>query len=196
MNKTVLHNEKMLLASVAGGDEEAFRVLYDHYGKKALTIARKMLHAEAEAMDVLQEVFIKIWINRGKLSQVDNFSAYFNAITRNYLFNVLRKKLNEQSVLTELTSNSHSAGADKHDPVTIRQLRDVLNNAIHKLPPRQQTVFELSRLEGLKQEDIAARLQISRETVKRHLAEAVRNLRSMLASETHVIVLLLVICLH
>lgn len=184
----ILYNERALLQEVACGNEAAFRELYDHYRNKVITIAYKLVHSRAEAMDILQDVFIKLWVNRSKLADVTNFNAYLNTVTRNHICNVLRKKLLEASLLLEMEEIQPENQAD---PVIVRQLQHLLHTAIHKLPQQQQKVFELSRIEGLRQSDIAEQLHISRETVKRHLAEAGKNLRNILGTAAKVSILIL-----
>ena len=192
MGKTALYNEKELLMSIANDDESAFHSLYHHYRNKVVTIAYKVLQSEPEVLDALQEIFLKIWIIRAKLPSIDNFNAYLNTITRNHLSNRLRKRLFEEMALSAIVRDKISDGQED-DPILIRQLHDILHKAIRKLPLQQKRVFELSRLEGVKQNDIAAQLHISRETVKRHLSEAARNLRNMLGSDMTAVILLILI---
>lgn len=188
-----VYNENELLKQVATGDEAAFRVLYDHYRGKVLTIAAKLLATETEVLDVLQEVFVKIWLHREKLTEIGNFSAYLNTITRNHLYNVLRRQAYQEALLAELALKPEEADAGPAEPLDMKALKQALLTAVRALPPRQQRVFELSKLDGLKQEEIAVLMNISRETVKKHLAEAMRNLRSGLSSQQHVLALLLVL---
>jgi RNA polymerase sigma-70 factor (ECF subfamily) len=192
LGKPALYNEKELLMSIANDDELAFHSLYHHYRNKVVTIAYKVLQSEPEVLDALQEIFLKIWIIRAKLPAIDNFNAYLNTITRNYLSNRLRKRLYEETALSAIVRDKISAGQED-DPILLRQLHDILYKAIRKLPLQQKRVFELSRLEGVKQNDIAAQLHISRETVKRHLSEAARNLRNMLGSDMTAVILLILI---
>ena len=192
MGKPALYNERELLISIANDDELAFHSLYHHYRNKVVTIAYKVLQSEPEVLDALQEIFLKIWIIRAKLPAIDNFNAYLNTITRNHLSNRLRKRLYEEMALSAIVRDEISAGQED-DPILIRQLHDILHNAIRRLPLQQKKVFELSRLEGVKQNDIAAQLHISRETVKRHLSEAARNLRNMLGSDMTAVILLILI---
>lgn len=192
MDKPAPYNEKALLISIANDDELAFHCLYHHYRNKVVTIAYKVLQSEPEVLDALQEIFLKIWIIRAKLPAIDNFNAYLNTITRNHLSNRLRKRLFEEMALSAIVRDKISDGQED-DPILIRQLHDILHKAIRKLPLQQKKVFELSRLEGVKQNDIAAQLHISRETVKRHLSEAARNLRNMLGSDMTAVILLILI---
>ncbi|MBO9574037.1 MAG: sigma-70 family RNA polymerase sigma factor, partial [Chitinophagaceae bacterium] len=74
-----------------------------------------------------------------------------------------------------------------------REANALLQKALDTLPPQRRKVFELSRLEGLKYEEIASQLNVSRETVKRHLSEATKNLRTILGSHHEALALLIVI---
>jgi hypothetical protein len=85
MNTEALYNERELLLRVADSDEQAFRIIYDQYCSKILTISHKVLQTEAEVLDTLHEVFVKLWLNRQKLPEIGNFNAYLNIITRNHL---------------------------------------------------------------------------------------------------------------
>lgn len=193
MNSSGLYNEQEILIRVSQGDEQAFRVLYDHYRNKVFTIGYKVLETEAEVLDALQEVFVKLWINRETLPEITNFNAYLNTVTRNHLYNIVRRYAYEETFLSELSQRGPVPVQEGEQDINIRELKHTLQKAIHRLPPQQKRVFELSRLEGWKQEEIAAAMNISRETVKRHLAEAMRNLRAWLGPESEALALLIVL---
>jgi RNA polymerase sigma-70 factor (family 1) len=186
-----LHNEKELLMEIASGDERAFRSLFDHYRRKVYFVAWRLLQAEGEAEDVLQEVFTKVWVNREKLAEVDSFKAYLNTLLRNHIYNCLRKKANEENFLLETLKDGRAPGDAAHHRAELNELHLLLQQAVNTLPPQQKKVFQLGRLEGRKHEEIAEELGISRETVKKHMMAALQAVKDFLRRRGKVLLVLM-----
>jgi len=179
---TYSYEEKELLTRVARGDETAFHTLFSQYSHKVYHSALRLLQSASHAEDVLQEVFMKIWLGREKLPGINCFSAYLNTITRNHIYNALRKLAGEELLLEKLFSPPPAANRPDTaiENMSLKELQDALQKVMATLTPQQKKVFELSRMEGLKHEEIALRLNISRETVKKHVSEALRIIRGQL----------------
>ena len=188
-------NERGLLERVANGDGKAFHQLYDHYQNQVFYFGFKFLKSATLAEDVLQEVFSKIWINRKMLVELDNFSKYLNTLTLNHIYNQLRRKACEETFLHGQFLKVKNNREEAFSSVDLHELEGLLGKAVNQLPPQQKKVFELSRMQGLKHVEIARQLNISGETVKKHIMEALRNVKSYLAShgQTEVSILLLLL---
>ena len=180
MQESKSYNDKALILQVFEGDEHAFRELFDKYRNKIFSIAWKITGFETSAEDVVQEVFIKLWINKEKLPEIENLDAYINTITRNHIFNNLRKIAYEQSFLQELFLKQPQNIKNAPDQVLFNELQNLVNKAVQQLPPQQKKVYQLSRIEGLKHEQIAGNLNISQSTVKGHMVEALRSIKAFL----------------
>src|SRR5690349_13294504 len=87
-----LANEKQLLQRIAEGDKAAFKIIHDHYRPGMYGAAIRFLKSHDEAMDVVQEVFLKIWIRRETLTVTEDFESYLFITTRNKLVSAFRKK--------------------------------------------------------------------------------------------------------
>ena len=172
--------DKALILQVSKGDEYAFRILFDQYRDKIFSIAWKITGVRSAGEDVVQEVFIKLWMNKEKLAEVENLNAYVNTITRNHILNNLRKVAYEQTFLEDLIREESINTKNISDPVLYNELQYLVHRAIEQLSPQQKKVFQLSRTEGLKHADIAAQLNISRSTVKDHMVEALRSIKIFL----------------
>ena len=190
------YNDKALMLKVSQGDEQAFRLLFDQYRNKIFSIAWKITGIETSAEDVVQEVFIKIWVNKEKLIEVENLAAYINTITRNYIFNALRRIAYEQSFIEELLLKRPQMIKNVSDPVLYNELQRLVNKAVQQLPPQQKKIYHLSRVEGLKHEQISEKLQISRSTVKGHMGEALRTIKAFLNTHADILNLLLILQIH
>lgn len=182
-----------LFKQVANGNENAFRLLYDRYRNQVFYVGFKFLKSEAAAEDVLQEVFSKIWINRKKLPEIIHFNKYLNTLTLNYVYNLLRRKALEEAFLHEEILKTNLSHEKAFNYIDLHELEGLIHKAVKQLSPQQKKVFELSRIQGMKHEEIARELNISRETVKKHIMEALGNVRSFLAAKGEIVINLLIL---
>jgi RNA polymerase sigma-70 factor (family 1) len=178
---TNLPNEQEnLLNSIAGGDEVAFRRLYDLYSGKIYTLAVTYLKSPTAAQDIVQEIFIKIWEKRSRLNEVENFPAYLHAMTRNLLIDQLQKKIPVYSE-NNRANDALTEGRDlPHQQLDYRELAALIQQAVDRLPPRQQQIYRLSRDQHLTHRQIASELGLSYDTVREHMSKALRNIRDIL----------------
>lgn len=163
---------------VAAGDEGAFRSLFDVYRDKVFFYILRMTECRQTAEDVLQDVFIKVWLERAALSEVRNFNAWVYRLALNHTINGLRRLARETLVLSELGRQAGEPLAPAADALFARnELKKLLDSAVEKLPSQQKLVYHLSRVEGLKHKEIASRLNISPFTVKKHMQQALHFIR-------------------
>jgi RNA polymerase sigma-70 factor (ECF subfamily) len=176
------YDEGDLLHRTGHGDVLAFRVLFDRHRNKVFFVARQMLHSDSAAEDAVQEIFLKIWLHNSKLAGIENFTAYLNTVTRNHIYNVLRRQAVEANALRVLTDAGDAAdtGGDTLNTVAYHELQAMLQKASATLSEQQRKVFEMSRLEGKKHEQIATEMGLSKETVKKYLANALEKLHRYL----------------
>ena len=180
-----LYNEKQLLLQVAQGDQAAFTTLfYNHHQKLGEYINRLSGNHEL-AQEIVQDIFLKIWKNRAALSEIENFNAYLFVISRNHAFNCLKQAAKEREKKQEWPRYSEDGlyeegeGADN----LYQEYHSFLEEAIEKLPPRQKSVYLLSQHEGLSYEEIASRLHLSFETVKKHKSLALQFIRRQVSAK-------------
>lgn len=180
------YDEGYTLRLVAEGDQAAFGRLYHQYREKVFYISWKLLKCEMAAEDSLQEVFAKIWNRRENLPLVENFNAYLNRVTRNHIFNVLRKKANEELFLKEAARWARDSHHQVFNTLVLHELERNLKEAVAQLPPQQKKVFQLSRMHGLKQEEIAESMKISLGTVKKHMMMSLRSVKAYLGLQQNI----------
>jgi len=177
--------DEELMTQAAAGDPAAFAELAARY-RGALTayFAQRVGNA-ALAQDLTQEVFLKLWQARSRYAPLGRAASYLFTIARNHLYNELERRAREQGAgsLQHLTRElfARLPRAPGSDEVVLAEWRLAqMRAAITALPPRQREVFELSRLEGLRYAEIAARLGIAEGTVKAAMFAAVHRLRERL----------------
>ncbi len=170
--------DENLLAQIAGGDEHAFRILFNTYSSRIFGYALKLTKSQDLSEEIVQDVFMKIWISRSTINEIQNIEAYLITLTRNHTFNVLKRVAIEEIAKAKLSKKLEEAHHETEEAVNFHESQAILNNAIDRLPPQQRLVYSLCHEEGLKYEEVAQRLNISRLTVKTHMQQALRTLKS------------------
>jgi RNA polymerase sigma-70 factor (family 1) len=167
-----------LLLNIANGDEKAFRQIFDYYSSKIYHFALKLTHSTVLAEEIVQEIFLKIWNNREKLSEVEFFPAYLYTIARNHAFNVLKRIAIEANANAKLVAKLPLHHSETEEGIICGDYESHLDRIVNSLPPQQKKVYSLCHGEGLKYEEAAERLNISRLTVKTHMQSALRTIKS------------------
>lgn len=171
-----------LLHHTSKGDEAAFSRLYRLYKNKVYTVALKLTESSFMAEEVVQDVFLKVWIRRETLASVRDFEDYLFIMTRNHVFTAWKRSERRQSTEGQWQMLfPESTNSAEHD-FTAKEYQATLQKAIDLLPEQQKQVYLLSREQELKREEIARLLQISPETVKTHMSRAVRYIRAYCVS--------------
>ena len=181
-----LYSEKELLLRVAEGDEKAFRGLFDDHRERIYAFGLYMTHSHVIAEDLVQEVFMRVWSSRQKLTRVTHFRAYLKTIARNAAFDHLRL-LAAEKLLPDAPASIPETG----EQITIaRQYEQMYREAIQTLSPARKRAYLLSRQSGMKNEEIAAEMGISLYTVKEHLKLAARKIRTEMERKTGLMILI------
>jgi RNA polymerase sigma factor (sigma-70 family) len=138
-------DDHLLLNQIAEGNELAFCELYYRHVQFVYAAAFRLLKDESSAEDVVQEAFLKLWVNRERLSQVSNFPAYLHVLIRNHIYNKFRRMAYEETNLLGSMPESHASGRDTIEEVYYNELKAGLAKAVSQLTPQQKKAYLLSR---------------------------------------------------
>lgn len=188
-----LTEEKDLLTRISSGDTRAFSVFFHQYSPKVYSYALKLVKSENLAEEIVQEVFVKIWNLETQLRDIEHIDAYLRTVTRNHTFKVLRRIALEIKTSRMLGSNYQEDHNETEEYIIFKDSEKILNQAIEKLPPQQKLVYSLCHQEGLKYEEVAEKLNISKLTVKTHMQHALRFLRQYVSTHTDIAVIVIVL---
>lgn len=190
MEHTPPYDVKALLSRIAEGDEKAFRIFFDLYRLRFYAVALKMTRSETTAEEMVQDIFLQIWQNRSSLTRIDHPDSYFFTVLYRQVYRFYKKLALEKRLL-KLISESPGFRNITDETILAQESERLINEAVAKLPPQQQMVFRLSKQQGMSREQVAEQLQISPLTVRNHLAEAIRFIRSYLR---HAALFYLLVC--
>ncbi len=190
----VIKSNKELLLLIREDNEVAFFQLYERYSRRLYGFVLRYIKQEADAEEIVQEVFIKIWETRDKIDVYSSFESFLFTIAYNATISLFRKRAREKKYLEHLKSLQQAeAVPNLIDEIQFNELNDTVQSLLNELTPRQKEVFQLSREQGLAHEEIAKKLNISVNTVKKHIANTLAFLKSRL--DNSLMVSWLFICL-
>ncbi len=161
-----------------------FDQIFQKYYHTLLLYGLKFVDDENEVHDILQEVFVAVWENQKQKLEESHLKAYlFNAV-RNGCLNYLRHRVvvskhieNQKTTLPLLELDFYKSGEKS---LIEKQDIEIINKAINSLSQDYKEVIELSRFEGMKNKEIAEKLQIPERTVETRLYRALSALRKKL----------------
>lgn len=171
--------ETEVIKLIAQDDQNAFHWLFCRYHPRVFNFIRALVKEETSAEDLAQEVFIKIWTHRNSLPKVLSFEAYLFGIARNAVkdhikgLTVKHGHLNKYSLRQEICDRFE-------DEFIAKESEQIVREIVNRMPEQRKRIFEMSRYKGLKNEEIALELNITKKTVENHINMALKEIRHLL----------------
>lgn len=172
---------KQLVRRLRDSDSAAFKAIYDLFYPAIYRFLQFKLNDDEVARDIIQDVFIKIWENRGQLDENRSFKSYLYKVAGNQALKHFRHEKVVRKHEQEEQIRSHEVESP-HTQLEKKELSERLQSAIRQLPEKPRTVYLMSRVENLSYKEIAERLDISIKTVESHIGNSLKTLRRLLAS--------------
>ena len=173
--------DQRLLAGAAGGNPAAFRGLVDRHLSAAVAIARRMLRDDAEAEDIAQEAFLRLWRNAATIEiGPGGVRPWLRRVVSNLCIDRIRSARNT-SVVAEVPEIAEPASQDR--TLEERDLSHRVDRALQALPERQRLALVLFHYEGMTQVEVGEVLGVTDEAVESLLARARRALKAGLKNE-------------
>lgn len=157
--------------------QEKFIYLFDTYRVPVHDYVRTITGDDYVAEEITQELFIKLWKKRDGFGQIDNIDQYIYRMAHNASMTWFSKLALDARRAKEVLKRAQAAGNNVIDTMDLREAQTLLNQAVSTLSPQRKKVFELSRREGLKLQEIAEELDLSFNTVNHHLTAALAQIR-------------------
>lgn len=178
MDVNVTHDQETeWLKRISNGDEKAFRSLFDRYKDRFYAAALKMTRSPELSEEIVQEVFVKLWLRRKVLARVENPTAYLFSIVYHCISAHFKKLALDRTLKERIAEIRSIQDHSTENRIAENEIRQSLQKLLLQLPPQQRKVYQLSKEEGLSRDEIAQELGISPNTVKNHLLKAIKYLR-------------------
>ncbi|MFT3902535.1 MAG: RNA polymerase sigma-70 factor [Niabella sp.] len=182
-----------LFSDIAVGNKEAYASVFNRYYDRVFGFAMRYCKIEYLAEDITQQVFIILWERRAELTQIKAPEAWLRVLARNQTGNVLKKEAVRKRYRTYVAQLFEEEKKTPLQQLISKQNNAIIERAINSLTPRQQEVFKMSRFQAATYAEIADYLGISKETVKEHMAGALKTIRAYLSEMKKDIFMLLLL---
>ncbi len=173
------YNETDLLHMLSEGSEYAFRELFQTHKNKIYKVALAYVKSPAIAEEVVQDVFLKVWLHRENLRDVKSFESWVHTVGKNQIVNRYKRTLTDNKMRAEYQQQSISAEDNQtFSRVLDKEYERILQKGLSLLSTQQREIYRLVKERGYTYKEAAEILNISPLTVKTHLARAMNFLRN------------------
>ncbi|PKP50476.1 MAG: hypothetical protein CVT94_01520 [Bacteroidetes bacterium HGW-Bacteroidetes-11] len=169
-------DDKPLVSRLKRGDKKAFEEIFRKYREKVYYFAIRYYNSPEDAENVVQDVFIKIWDERAGLKEELSLNNYIYTITKNHLFNIQRKKINEKAYREYITGHL-TQSTNLENELIYADLKEKIDKVIDELPAQRRKVFQLGNIEGFSNKEVAALLSLSVRTIEVHKSLAIKTVK-------------------
>lgn len=173
----LLHTEKELVKKLKDGDSFAFEVLFYKYRNKIKGFALKIVPAQIDPEEIVQEVFVRVWLKKEAIDPEKDFQSYLFSIAKHLVLDHLKSAVNRKLYFVGEHFQQDLLEEDGLEASITEETEAKLQKLINEIPERRREIFRLSRFEGLSYKQIAERLNISENTVDSQIRNALAFLR-------------------
>ena len=168
-----------IIEELTEGNQEAFHMVFKAAYPQVRAFSKGFTKNDADADDIAQQVFIKLWTKRAILANVRNFETYLYTITKN---TVLNHMASQKAFMVDISDvrNLSTENTSPLEQIEASDLQLLIDMTVENMPPQRQAVYKLSRVEGLSNDQIAEKLGLQKKTVENHLNLALGEIRKVL----------------
>jgi len=166
------------------GNKEAFHVIFERYAPRIYNFALSYLRNEQDAEELVQDVFLRIWEKKEQLDKSKNLKSFIFKIAVNTIYDLIRRR-NIEEAFRDFVRHDYEPGIENtwHTVIFEEMLANV-NELVKEMPAQRQKIFRLSRVEGLPNDTIARKLNLSKRTVENQLYRALSFLKKHFDKES------------
>ena len=177
MNQQNNIDDTDLVHRIKYGDKSAYQILFERYAPKIYHFALSYLNNKADAEELVQDVFLKVWEKREILDAAQNVKAYIFKIAINTIYDFIRRK-NIESAFNDFARENYETNSNSTwNNIVFEEMKATLKELVSQMPEQRRKVYRLSKEKGLSNEEIAQKLELSKRTVENQLYRAVTFLK-------------------
>jgi RNA polymerase sigma-70 factor (family 1) len=182
MNGYAEFTDAELVRLLKSQDHAAFAEVYNRYAVLMFYKVNQMLRDEEAAKDLVQDLFVGLWDKSGLVQEHNNLSGYLYVGARNRVLRFIQRNKLQNDHLIALASYASELSMETIQDIDERELKRIVQQEIDNLPPKMKVIFEMSRKDNLSHAEIAGKLGLSDQTVKKQVNNALKILRTKLSA--------------
>ena len=171
--------EAFHISCMTKGSKTSFNELYIYYHPMVYRFLVSLLKSDLDAQDIAQDIFYKLWFNREKLTHITYLKPYIYKMAKNAVYERYRHSLVDIE-FQNLTLNETSITDIPEKELYAKEIEELIELALTQIPKQRQIIFKLSRKDGLSNQEIAERLNISKRTVENSISLTLTELRKII----------------
>ena len=167
---------QVLIGKMKTGDRESFNQIFRRYYAPLTRFCVRFVADTDQSAEIVQDLFVKLWTNRDKLTFNSSFESYMLRSVRNAAITYI----NKERAHAETNERIYTDESDANDPSETLQSNNLeasYRKVLASMPEKRREVFLASRYDGLKYSEIADKLGLSQKTVEAHMSAAIKQLR-------------------
>jgi RNA polymerase sigma-70 factor (ECF subfamily) len=172
---------EIVKAIAADGEETSFRKLYNHFFARLYELAFHYTRSNLLAEEVVSDVFVKIWRQRGRLTEIENIQAYLLTAVRHQSFDTLKKQKPQMLYIDQVEHELVASAAHPDQQLYTKEFLLFFARCVDELPEKARIVFKLLKEDGLKYRQAAQVLNLSEKSIEMYMSTALRQLRDRLS---------------
>ena len=182
--------DSRLLAALQAGDTTAFETIYERMAVKLLHYIDSRIHNREQSEEIVQEIFISLWLRREEIDIHDSIDGYLYAAAKYQLLNYIRSESVRQKYAEHFALFATMQSESTEEFINLNDLKATIEEHVSQLPPKCQQVFRLSRFTGKSIQEIAGEMSISTRTVENYITQALKHLRQAMSQHPWLVVLM------
>ena len=167
---------KVLIDKMKRGDRESFNQIFRRYYSPLTRFCVRFVGDSDQAAEIVQDLFVKLWSSREKLTFNSSFESYMLRSVRNASITYI----NKERIHADVNERLYTDDSDANDPSETLQSNNLeasYQKVLANMPEKRREVFLASRFDGLKYAEIADKFGLSQKTVEAHMSAAIKQLR-------------------
>jgi len=178
MHDPNLTDEK-LVDLLKADDPIAFEMIYRRYWRYLFGFVFQQLGSREETEEIIQDLMLSLWQNR-QHSQIQNLKVYFFVAARNLTNKFIKSQINLRKYREYQLLHEAFESADISDVYTIKELADVIEKILQKMPEKTAAIFRMSKINDMSVKKIAAKMDLTDKAVEYHITKSLKFLREHL----------------
>jgi RNA polymerase sigma-19 factor, ECF subfamily len=168
-----------LLERITLGDEQSFKTFVSYYATELTHLACSITGNIYEAEEIVADVYIKIWYQRAKLSEIKSIRFYLYTLTKNMGLDYVRKFHKRRFFeLDEIQLPKYSVSLTPENLLISAEMAKKINSVINELPPKCKLIFKLVKEDGLKHKEAAELLNLNIKTIEAQIGIALKRIHT------------------
>jgi RNA polymerase sigma-70 factor (ECF subfamily) len=176
----MLDDQQRLINGLKDGDKKVFEEIYRLYYSPLCFYCLRYVGDMEEAKELVQGMFLKVWIKRDTIDINTSLKSYLYRAVQNHALNHLQQQKIKQKYVIDKAHFPAQPSENGQLKMEEEELKKVIKNAILNLPEKRRKIFELSRFENMKYNQIAEHMSISVKTVEAQMSKSLQYLRIVL----------------